>query len=102
MIINTRESILASAKRPDTAPAAPHYTLATFNAQQQAMYDRMAESRKAHLNNIACPQAGCGKELWDELPLGALTVNPATIDPANPPHQRVSCRACGWQGMRLL
>lgn len=99
-IINTRESILASAKRPDTAPAAPHYTLDAFNAQQQAMYDRMSEARKAHPNNIACPQ--CRMELWDELPLAALTVNPTQIDPANPPHQKVACHGCGWQGWRLL
>ena len=98
-VINTRESLLAGMRQEQTG-GIPHYTLDSFNAQQQAMYERMAAARAAHPNNIACPS--CSKELWDELPLGALTVNPATIDPARPPHQRVSCHACGWAGMRLL
>ena len=87
----------------DTTPRpAPPYTLERFNKQQAEMYERLAESRKPHMNNIACPN--CGTELWDVEPIMAYKINPAMIDPGNPPTQGVECRAegCGFVGVRNL
>jgi len=80
---------------------APHYTLEAFNAQQAAMYQRLAEARLPHMNNIGCPK--CRTQMWDTLPLTLLTINAMSIDPANPPQQGIQCRAegCGFTGFRL-
>ena len=84
---------------PIPPPTRPHYTLTSFNNQQHELYVRLLAMHRAHPNNIECPT--CEAELWDVPPMVAQQINPAAIDPRDPPQQSVECQACGWRGKRL-
>ena len=67
--------------------------LKTLQKWNDARFDIHAAAVRRNVpNGIACPK--CGEELLD--------VNPNVRSTSWPPKTRVACKACSWQGRRVV